>query len=138
MPDMRDAIAQYLAFQGGQTPGGAGMMMGPRAGIPSNLQGYPQLPSGQFLPTPISDTGPQPTQMPSGPPLPRPGTPDADFTGSPPVDTPMQAPPSNWPQGSGGNWPMPPVGPGTGPPGMGPQVAGMDPAEWYRMYTGGR
>ena len=141
MPDMRDAIAQQLMMGGGRG------MMAPRPGIPSNLQGYPQLPSGQFLPTPISDTGPMPG-MPPSPPNPNmqpptnappqqypgldefgnaPGLPpnipgpspgqDTGGMGMPPVNTPMQAPMD---PGM-----IPPGVPQAGPP-AGQQVGGMD------------
>ena len=161
--DMRDAIAYYLAYTGGQ--GGQGLQQ-PRPGIPSNLQGYPQLPSGQFLPTPISDTGPFPG-MPQTPPSP-------DYTGPQPTQMPPM--PGNLqgyerlpsgqflPGGQGMSddtipsgvpqvGPPMPYGesdiPGPGVPGVPPvntpmqapyggqTVAGMDPAEWLRMYRGG-
>ena len=134
-------------------------MMAPRPGIPSNLQGYPQLPSGQFLPTPISDTGPFPG-MPPSPPNPNMQPP----TNAPPQQYPGldefgNAPglPPNIPGPSPGQepgGPPQPLGPGNTDPWQGPipsppvntpmqvpggpQVAGMDPAAWYRMYSGGR
>ena len=89
--------------------------MQPQPGLPSNRQGYPLLPSGQSLPTPISDTGPfpgMPPEVPSpdytgpqpiqGPPMDTPigtgpyeGTPMSPV--QPPIDTPMQAPPIGQP-----------------------------------------
>ena len=143
MPDMRDAIAQYLASGrgqqqmprsspsgfDGQAPGGLPGMVGGQqqmppppppapGGVPANLQGFQQLPSGQFMPPtpqapPLQAPPPVPDnlqgfqQTPAGQFMPNEPPP---VPTTPPVDTPMQA----------------------------PQVGGMDPAEWYRMYTGGR
>lgn len=141
-PDMRDAIAWYLAYTGGQMPqggmpgmgGGMGMPGGPSWGPPA--EGQPINPAtgvpypgnvDPMPPPPIPNTPGMPDDtIPSGglpgmPPVDIPNTPDIDpgfnpATGGlpkePPVNTPMQAP-------------------------GGPQVAGMDPAAWYRMYTGG-
>ena len=160
MPDMRDAIAQYLAYTGGQAGGQMPPgMMAPRPGLPSNRQGYPLLPSGQSLPTPISDTGPMPG-MPPSPPMggygvgpdtgPGPGAGPPGGVQMPPMGGygigPDTGPPPNvGPPGAvpGSGQPVvdqfiePPVNTPMQVPG-GPQVGGMDQAEWYRMYTGGR
>jgi hypothetical protein len=85
--------------------------------VPDNLQGYERLPSGQFLPgaPPIGQAGPVNVFNPGL----SPGTSDnpvvdpGPMPPQPPTSTPMQAP-------YGGQ-----------------TVAGMDPAEWLRMYRGG-
>ena len=142
---------------GGQPQGGMQM-----PGWPASPPGGYRGGRGLFEPGPGGPSpGPMPTidlpgmtQTPPQSPYPFPsqGMPDDTSGLTPPVNTPMQAPPSPYPfptQGmpddSSGLRPpqMPTIMPTggndamTGPfPGQ-PQVGGMDPQQWLRMYRGG-